>query len=144
MVSYQVSVIIKCPVQEVFEFVKDPGNSGLWQAGIEDIKPDGPIKRGTKICGYTHQLGKKIPILAEVTEVRDNQLLAYRSISGPITFDLYYRFEADGKGTKLRMHAQADVASLFRLAEPVIAEIGRNRSQNDLENLKTVLESRSL
>ena len=101
------SIIIKAPVNEVFEFAKDPGR---FVAAIPDfatraevLTPDGV---GSSTHAYTHGLGIHFEGTVEYTEVVANQRIVAK-VSFPGEHPTWtFTFEPLDSWTRLTMRAE--------------------------------------
>src|SRR5512140_1198044 len=98
MAHAEKSVLIHRPVQSVFDFVVNGANNKLWQPAVLDVLPMGEAPFGV---GSTFRQGRKGPggreaADYELTEVRPNELIAFRVIAGPTKQHGVYRFETRG------------------------------------------------
>ena len=76
-----------------------------------------------------------------VTEYQPNHAFAFTVTSGPMRSRARYSLEPAGAGTRLTASGQAAVTGLYRLLEPVLVRIVKRHSQDDLANLKRILEA---
>jgi hypothetical protein len=84
-------------------------------------------------------MGRRIEGEAEVTQYELNRKYATTNKSGP-RIETQRTFEAVDGGTRVTFAVNADLAGLFQLAEPLIASMGRRRFENDVADLKDLLE----
>jgi Polyketide cyclase / dehydrase and lipid transport len=64
------SIVIDRPIDEVFSFVREPGNDSAWQTTLIDSArvDDGPIGVGTQVRGRRRFLGMQVEMTKEITE----------------------------------------------------------------------------
>ena len=48
MARFRSSIVINCPVDQVFEFVADQDKLAQWQSGVVSSGSDGPAAVGTR------------------------------------------------------------------------------------------------
>jgi uncharacterized protein YndB with AHSA1/START domain len=144
------SIVIECPVEEVFAFVTDARNNLLWQAasGLREIQqaPEGPPGVGARITEVRSFLGHATENISEVTEYEPNRRYARTQIggSGPIMRG-EFTFEEVAEGTRwlTMIHLQADDRADFDEAF-LAAHLQRiQRSiETDMVAAKALLERR--
>ena len=143
MASYERSVWINRPVEQVFEFATNPENEPLWNTGMQEseITSAGPLGVGAKVRSVSRVLGRNVETTWEVTEYEMNRKKAVKSTSGPIPFESAAVFESFEGGTKLTFSIQAEADGIFRLITPVIIRMGKSQTENSFANLKELLEA---
>jgi uncharacterized membrane protein len=97
------SVVIKRPVESVFDFVLNGANNRLWRSSVVDIKPlsQAPYGVGSRFEQGLKGPTGRIPGDYEITEVRPNELIQFRVITGPARPTGTYRFRRLDGGTEL-------------------------------------------
>jgi hypothetical protein len=100
---------------------------------------EGPVGVGTTYRIVNHVLGRRIEGEAEVTEYELNRKYAASNKSGP-RIETQRMFEAVDGGTRVTFAVDADLAGIFQLAELEIASMARRRLENDVADLKDLLE----
>ena len=84
----EASTIINRPIETVFAFTTDTDNVTKWSIIKQvDRLSDGPIDVGSKATIVVEFLSQKIEATTEVTAYDPPRKYAYKSISGPITFE---------------------------------------------------------
>ena len=143
MAKFEQSVTIDRPLEEVFAFVSDPGNGKQWRSGLEEaeLTSEGPLGVGSTFREVERFLGRKMERTSEITEFEPNSKCSFKSTSGPIAFHATISFEAQEDGTRVSMVADAEVGGFFRIAEPIVARMGRRQMETDMANLKDLLEA---
>ena len=132
---------IDLPPEHVFSFLADAENETKWRPGVLDISRVSGSGVGTRYRqGVKGPMGRRIAADIEITELKPNELIAFRAREGPVRPTGRYELAATNGGTRVRFVLEAEVGGLKKVLAPMIqkqmdAEVG------NLENLKRVLES---
>lgn len=143
------SIIVQCPVEEVFGFVTDATNNPLWQTGrgLRETRqsPDGPVGVGTRITEVWSFMGRTSESTSEVIEYEPNRKYTRAGISGssPIKQGVY-TFEPVAEGTHWTSSVQVEAGGLFAIAEPLLANTMKQGFEEGMAEAKTLLERRAL
>ena len=143
MTRVEHSVVIERPAEQVWEYVHDPSNDGVWQSSLVESKEltEGSMRVGTKIAETRRFLGKRFDVSYEVTEYEPYRRSAIRTIGGPIPTSGVYALEPVNGGTRFTASMETDAHGFFKLAEPVFARMARRELEANLGLLKDVLEA---
>ncbi|MFQ5859852.1 MAG: SRPBCC family protein [Anaerolineae bacterium] len=143
MVKMEHSLVINRPVEEVFAFLTRPENGLQFRSSlVESVQiSEGPMSVGTRLREVEQFLGRRIESTIEVTAYEPNKTYGIEAASGPMPFEMKVDFEAVEGGTRLTVTGQAEMAGLFKLAEPVVARMTKRAVESDFANLKDVLEA---
>jgi carbon monoxide dehydrogenase subunit G len=68
-------------------------------------------------------------------------VFAFEVTSGPITSRARFSVEPAGAGTRLTASGEAAVTGLYRLLAPILVRTLKRHSQDDLDNVKRILEA---
>lgn len=142
MIEEEHSIIIARPIEEVFEFVADQMNAPKWQDGLLEVRrtSEGPVGVGTKHVFVRKFMGRRLEAGNEYTEYEPNRKIAFKSASGPMTFDASYLTELTPEGTRLTSRIQMQPGGFIGLAEPLITVGLRREMEANLGELKELLE----
>jgi len=144
--TFQHSVVIERPLEEVWEYVIDPANDPVWQGMVTEVRSGGeePLHVGSQIDEVFQFLGRKFDVTLEVTEHEPMSRSAVKASSGPVPMQGRYRFESvNGGATRFSIEGETDAHGLFKLAEPVFARITRREWDTSCKVLKDLLEART-
>jgi len=143
MVEVEASIVIKRPVEEVFEFLANAANSSQWQSGVLESEQtsEGAVGVGTTSRSVSTFLGKRLESVNEITEYEPNMKVASKSTSGTIPIEGSYTFESVEGGTKVVLRGQGDVSGVFKLAEPLVARAAQRQFEGNFATLKDILEA---
>ncbi len=137
------SVVVKKPVEEVYEFVADGMNNPRWRPGVLDIQlhsgTPGTVgavyKQGMKGPG-----GRRIDGDYRITAAEPNKELSFVVVTGPARPEGHYYFESGAEGTKLRFVLDFQPRGFAKLMNGMIQKTMQAEVAN-LSNLKRILEA---
>jgi uncharacterized protein YndB with AHSA1/START domain len=135
--------VINRPIEEVFAFLTNAGNSPQWQGATLESKQtsEGPVGLGTTGQSASQFLGRRIESTWEVTEYELNRRASLKTTSGPVPIEQSATLESVEEGTKVTLVAEYEVGGFYKLAEPIVARMARRQSEADFGNLKDLLEA---
>lgn len=145
MTTIKGSILIRRPLEEVFDFVADERNEPAYNPQMRSVEKTtpGPIGAGTLWHVVTSSGKRNTPFELEVTEyTRPSRIgsmtrMAAADISGALTFVPH----ADG--TLMRWSWEVRPKGMLKLATPLFAAVGRRQEQRIWSSLKAHLESSS-
>ena len=142
MISFENSVFINRPQQEVFDFLADPANDANWQSGTEHAEwtSEGPHGVGSTQRSVGRLLGRKIDITIEITDWDPPKQVGFKTVSGPLTAEGTIKLESQENGTLLTQSGQAEFGGFFRIAEGLAAKQLEKQADTNFDALKLVLE----
>jgi carbon monoxide dehydrogenase subunit G len=144
MVKVESSVLVNQPIEKVFEFVTTPENDAQWYIGVEsrDHTPGEPAGVGSTSMSELRFMGVSVTVEWEVVEYEAPNKISVKTTKGPVSVKAGYTFEAVAAGqTKVSVKGEADVGSLFKVAEPLVERMAQRQWDASFENLKDVLEA---
>jgi carbon monoxide dehydrogenase subunit G len=143
MVTIDFDVSVARPAEEVFEYLADPQKVVQWQAWAVDIEQVSEEARGVgaRFRDVRRFLGRTIESTMEFTEYEPPKVLGLKVESGPIPFRIRQTLEAEGAGTRVRVHAEGEPGGFFKLAEPLVGRAAERQMKSDFETLKDLLET---
>jgi uncharacterized membrane protein len=146
MIDIKKSIIILQPIEEVFNYVSNLEDSAEWQSGLTEVRQitGEPLGVGTQFAFVRTFLGRKVEASNEITEFTPNELVAFKTISGPIPLEASYEFEPAEKGTKLIAKIEMQPKGFVSLAEPLISAGLQRDVEANLIVLKNMLESQAV
>ena len=142
MITFQTSVRVARPREEVFAFVADPHRFPQWNSAVRSVRPTSPPPRAT---GSTYTMQRELPggpaeNTLEVVELEAPSLFALRTTSGPTPFLYRYRFTADGRATVIELDAAVELAGLTGRLGPLAARAVKRGVDANLATLKRLQE----
>ena len=142
MISYQSSVSIARPADQVFDYLIEPAKQALWSDVPMRKVTEGPLGAGSRM-EVTFGMGPlKALIGLELGPVEPGRRMAFKSYSGPIRWDGEYRLAASGTdATEVSQDGRLTFTGLWRLLEPLVGgEISKGEVK-ELERLKAAVEA---
>ncbi len=143
MYTFERSIHIDRPQQEVFDFVTNPANDPKWQGTSEGSEwtSEGPIGVGSTQRSVNRFMGRKLEGTTEVTVWDPPHQIAQKSVGGPIPFEMTLRFDSMGGGTHLTISGQAEIGGFFKLGEGLVGKQLEKQMESDFNTLKDVMEA---
>jgi uncharacterized membrane protein len=136
-------IIIKRPVEEVFDFCADERNEPRYnpQMTHAELTSSGPIGLGSQFRAETMTIGRKMAMTIEWTAYeRPRRLASWTRLSGmDIRGDL--RFDPVAGGTRMRWAWNLEPHGGLKLMGPMITLMGRRQERTIWASLKRVLEA---
>jgi carbon monoxide dehydrogenase subunit G len=137
------SVAINRSLEEVWNFISNFGNTTRWSRGVLEARQtsDGPLGVGSTLQTVVKAFGRRRTADYVVTEYEPNHAFAFKVTSGPMTSRARYSVEPAGAGTRLTASGEAEATGLYRLLAPILVRTLKRHSEDDLANLKRILEA---
>ena len=143
MTAITLSVTVDRPVEEVWAFLSDFGNTTRWSRGVLAARQTsaGPLGAGSTLQTVVKAFGRRRTADYLVTEYEPNHAFAFEVTSGPMTSRARYSVEPAGAGTRLTASGEAEVTGLYRLLAPLLVRTLERHRPDDLATLKRILEA---
>jgi carbon monoxide dehydrogenase subunit G len=143
MTTMTQSVTVNRPVAEVWDFISNFENTTRWSRGVLEARQTshGPLGVGSTLQTVVKAFGRRRTADYLVTEYQPNHAFAFKVTSGPISSRARYSVEPAGAGTRLTASGEAEATGLYQLLAPLLVRIVKRHSQDDLANLKRILEA---
>ena len=143
MTAITQSVTVNRPVEEVWDFISNFENTTRWSRGVLEARQtsDGPLGIGSTLQTVVKAFGRRRTADYLVTEYEPNRALAFEVTSGPMTSRARYSVAPAGAGTRLTASGEAQATGRYRLLAPLLVRIVKRHSEDDLANLKRLLEA---
>jgi carbon monoxide dehydrogenase subunit G len=143
MTTITQSVTVNRPVAEVWDFISNFENTTRWSRGVLEARQTsaGALGVGSTLQTVVKAFGRRRTADYLVTEYEPNRAFAFEVTSGPMTSRARYLVEPAGAGTRLTVSGEADAAGSYRLLAPILVRILKRHSQDDLANVKRILEA---
>ena len=143
MQTFENTVTIHRPAEEVFAFLADFENIPTWNYAIDDTSKAsaGPVGVGTRYR-QTRSIPSRSTEDFEVTVFQPARRLAIHGQIGPFRATISYQLEAAAGATTLVNTVELDPAqAMLRLAAPLAAPKIKAAVAQNLGKLKLLLES---
>ena len=137
----EATVTIKRPVNEVFGFYRDFKNLPSFLGDVIAIEPTGPATSRWTIEG---PFGIHAHWTVEVTEVREDNLIRYETITSPTTrtyWEIYFASGHESGETQVREVMKAPGGRLVRDALALIGKYPAQEVSANLHRFKQVMET---
>ena len=145
MVRAEVSTTIKRPIEEVFAVISDPSKNPKWVSGVSETTKtsDGPVGVGTTWHGVGRFLGRRIESDTVFKEFEVNRKVTFE-LTTPFPATLAFTFESVAGGTRVDQVVDAEPGGFFKLVGPLLVVAAKRQFQNDLDNLRDLMEGDAL
>lgn len=143
MISFETSVSIDRPREDVFRYVADGHRAPRWNSAVKDVKK---ITAGDIAVGTEYWMARDLPDgrvenTYRVVEYDPHRKYAIQTLTGPTPFLYRYQFEPTEAGTRLRLVGQAELGGIAGLLGPLAAAGVRRGVDANLRTLKRLLEA---
>jgi Polyketide cyclase / dehydrase and lipid transport len=135
-------ILIKRPVEQVFDYVADQRNERLYNPRISNSEKitDGPIGVGTRFRATAQSGRREIEMLIEVTEYQRPRRFGSRTTMSAADIDGGLTFEPVDGATRMSWSWDVRPTGSLRLLAPLVARLGRRQEQTIWTALKDQLE----
>ena len=144
MLVQDISVTIKRPVREVFDFAADPEKLPLWADEIQDtwITCQDSPGAGTTYTVKAAVMGRTENFPSEIVAYEKDRKFAYHTGGNNFYYTSTKIFEEPPEGTRILETIEGDLQGVFmRLISPLVASYTKRSHTRNLENLKVILEN---
>ncbi|MGD8969484.1 MAG: SRPBCC family protein [Anaerolineae bacterium] len=143
MISFEKTVYIKRPRQEVFDFVSDPANDALYRKGarFSEWSSEGPVGVGSTMRTVDRFIGREVETTSEITIWDPPKKYAFQTVGGPAVARFTLAFESIEDGTKLTSCGEVEFKGLLKVVGWLLGRQIKNQAQSDFDTLKRLLES---
>jgi hypothetical protein len=120
-----------------------PENDPQWRRGVVDIRRvSGEGAGAVYDQGVKGPMGRRIAADIEPTEVKPNDLIAFRTLKGPVCPVGRYELAPAADGTRVRLSLAAELSAMKSLLMSRAVQRSMDAEAGALDELKRVLESR--
>lgn len=140
MISYSSSVTIARPPTEVFTYLMEPSKQALWSDVPMRRLTEGPMAKGSRMEVSFGMGPLKAVVGLEITDVVEDERLAFDTFSGPIKWKGAYSLRPVESGTELSQEGSLTFTGLWRLMEGMAGREISSGEVKELEKLKAVVE----
>lgn len=143
MIAFETSLTIDRPIDEVFDYVSNPGNLPSWNSAVQDVRPTSPQSDRP---GSTYTMERQLPTghatnQLEIVAHNQPHEFAIRTTSGPTPFLYDYHFAGENGTTILQLNAQIELAGMAAVMPQLARHAVKNGVDANLAALKRILES---
>ncbi|UCC86571.1 MAG: SRPBCC family protein [Anaerolineales bacterium] len=143
MFTFEKSIFIKRPPQEVFDFMGDPTNDPQWRdsAISAEWTSEGSPGVGSTVRSVDKILGRQMESTSEIIAWDRPHLWGQKSVGGPMPYEMTVKFEVKEQGTQLTVSGNVEPGGFFKIAEGLVRKQLEKQFETDLNGLKRVLEA---
>lgn len=143
MIREEASTEINRPIDEVFAYVSQVERFPEWSAAVQDAKmtSSGPLGVGSTFRTTAQFLGRRFETDNVVTAYEPSRRFAGKATSGPLQFEVTVTLQPVDGRTRVTWAIEGEPAGFFRVAEPVLAHVGRRQIEAQVGTLKDLLEA---
>jgi uncharacterized protein YndB with AHSA1/START domain len=143
MITFQTSVRIKRPIEEVFAVVSDPALFPRWNSAVQTVQR---TSEGSGGPGSTYSMQRQLSTgqvenELEILSREHPTKFAIRTTSGPTPFLYQYRFAPDGADTIIQLDASVELPGVASVLGPLAARGVKRGVDANLARLKHTLET---
>lgn len=146
MERFELSIVIKRPAEEVFEYLANLENDLQWRSEWVETRKmsDGSPGVGATFRLTGAMLGRQIPTVYEVTEYEPCRTAAWKAVSGPFPLAFRRTFERVEGGTRVTIrYDTSEVRGFSKLVLSLLAGSVKRQHEGDLRNVKGLFEARA-
>ncbi|HEU4450654.1 MAG TPA: SRPBCC family protein [Gaiellaceae bacterium] len=145
MISFETSVQIERPIDEVFAYVSDPENFPRWNSAVRTVRK---TSSGDEPVGSTYAMTRVLPSGRAENELEiaahdRPREFAIRTLSGPTPFVYRYTLSPRDGGTVVELDAEVELSGAPALVGPLARRAVKRGVDDNFATLKDVLERRS-
>ena len=143
-VDVMATTVIERPIDDVSEFAGDPSNAPRWYRRISSAEweTDPPIMLGSRIAFRARFMGRDLAYVYEVTEYTPGEQVAMRTAEGPYPKATTYTWRPVGPDkTHMTLRNHGEPSGFSRLMAPLMSRAMRRAMEQDLDDLKRLLEA---
>lgn len=142
MISFETSVRIERPIEEVFAFVSDPIQFPRWNSALQSVQG---TSGETGEPGSTYSTERELPTGRvenglEVFARKHPSEFGIRTTRGPTPFVYQYGFASDGADTVVHLAARVELPGVAAVLGPLAARGVRRGVDANFASLKRTLE----
>jgi uncharacterized membrane protein len=144
MINIEYSVIVKAPVEKVWNFMSDFDKTPQWDPEIVEVKWQGPINVGSIIESTAHVFVRRT-VNAKITDWEPNHKIGIESKSGRVKGLTVITMEPLEIGkTRLTRSVNMDIEGFLKFIQPYISYKAKGYNVKRLDNVKRLVEAQSL
>jgi hypothetical protein len=135
-------IIIRPPVEEVFDFIADERTEPRYNRRMVHAEKisQGAIGSGAQFRAEFETVGGRMPMTIEFTDYDRPRRLASVNRSAMMSTDGAISFTTVPDGTRMNWSSDVQPRGLLRLMSPLVSWLGRRQERKIWGNLKGLLE----
>jgi hypothetical protein len=135
------SIIVQCPVEQVFGYTTDPANLARWQPPVARSSASGALQAGTRLVVVHRLFGHEMMMRQMISDYQLNRRAVFSSVDAPFFSETVYTFEPLLDGTAVHYFVQLEMDSFLGFVTPLVTRWLAREAQANLARLKSVLEA---
>lgn len=146
MEGFELSIMIKRPIEEVFGTLTDLENDIKWRSEWVETRntSGGALGVGATYCLTGEFLGRRVPTNYEVIEYEPNQAAAWKTVSGPFPMTFHRAFESVDGSTRFTIRYETQARGFKKLMLLLMVGPVKRQHAGDLRKVKELLETGAL
>jgi ligand-binding SRPBCC domain-containing protein len=143
MTTFETSIFINRPPQDVWDFYTNPANISQWSSNTEheEWTSEGLPGVGSTLRSEGKLFGRKWESTSEITAWDPPNEYGQKSTSGPFPWESTIKLEPKENGTQLNAHVSGEVGGWIKMAEGLLMKQLEKQIDSNFEALKQVLEA---
>jgi uncharacterized protein YndB with AHSA1/START domain len=145
--SFEASVVVDKPIEQVFDFLVDGENDKKFSARVLEIrkKTEGPIGAGTVYVSTVKDAGIKTEREFELSVVERPTRIRWRELSNaPVVVpEGGYDLVSEGTGTRVTLFNELEGQGFGKLIKGFALRSARKSADGMVHSIKTVIEAES-
>jgi uncharacterized protein YndB with AHSA1/START domain len=141
VIAVEHTVEVDRPIDEVFAYLVDVERLPEWQAGVSEVRADGPIEQGARFRDVREFMGRRASSTLEVTAFEPPRRFAVRVVDGPIAYEIDHGLEESNGRTSVTFSGRGETSRVPRLMRGMVERAVERQLAKDADALKRVLES---
>jgi carbon monoxide dehydrogenase subunit G len=143
MIREQADTHIDRSVNDVFAYITEIGRFPEWSTVVQEatITSAGSLGVGSTFRTTAHFLGRRFQTDNVVTVYEPPHVFAGKVTSGPVQYEVTTTLQPEDGGTHVTWAIEGEAAGFFRVAEPLLARLGRRQIEAQVGTLKDLLEA---
>ena len=145
VINLEQSVIIKRPIEEVWNYMSNIQNATTWDRGVLEIKqvPEGPLGVGTLLKFRRQFMGGERIRELRIAELEQNHRVVMEGHFQGMSARIHYILEPEGEATKLTGAADLEISGWWKLLTPLMVNMANRDDKEDLANVKRIMEAQA-
>jgi uncharacterized protein YndB with AHSA1/START domain len=137
VITFETDVRIGRPIEDVFDYVSNPGNFPDWNSAVVAVRESVP--------GSTYVMERQLPTGRALNELKivaaeRPREFAIRTTSGPTPFSYVYRFSAKNGKTIVRLDAEVELQGVASLLPQLARRAVMRGVDDNFTTLRDILE----
>ncbi len=143
MIRIERNLIVRCPVEQVFDFISNLENEPKYEHAVLKIQKTsaGPVRLGTTYREVTRVLGRPIALTVQVEEYIPERRISFHGSAPDLLEIERWAMRPTMGGTRIECELDYEPRGMMKLTEPIESVIMNRNANLRLAQLKKLLES---